>query len=595
MGVSDKEKKALEKVKSMWHKAKENWSKYTRLKDPRFLVEKKEINKSQMVAQIAQIGLADLQIEVNIKEIVNLGVEDEIEAILSHEIGHHMLAPGNLINHARMMSFVSKLLNGRQKSFVVNIFTDLLINDYLYTNINLPIDKVYIALKKRAETANKESDVKTGGEFWQLYMRIYEILWRLPEGTMSSGKDTVPGIPPQRVKEIERDAKLAARAIRTFSKRWFVALKILTYIFKPYLPEEMVVWLKGMAPAFDEAVAGEGALDKIWGFSKIGSDEMDKPTDRNYDGALSDLLKKEGGTKGNSGGSGRIRSPADYITTLKDIGVIDDPTKALIQYYTELAYPHLIPFPKTEHFTTEPLMEGTEPWDISDSMDTLDYIESIKESPVLFPGITTMKRRYGETKGTDKHEVPIDIDIYIDTSGSMPAPGIIKSHPTIGAFILCLSALRAGASVQTTSWSGKKQVISTAGFSKNKEKILGTLLHFWGDGTQFPLSVFERYKDRKPDDPPVHIIIISDAGVDTMLGDYQDRDGNLCKGIDICKLAMEKGKAKGTLLLNISGSYFQKISEKMQSLESIGFKAYQIMDWEDIIKFAREFSREHYS
>ncbi|MFX0099577.1 MAG: hypothetical protein ACFFCS_08345, partial [Candidatus Hodarchaeota archaeon] len=496
-------------------------------------------------------------------------------------------APGNLLNQARLISYISQLLPGQAKSLMVNLFEDLLINDFLYTRRKFPIDKVYMAMKNVVEKSLEKTpdpSTKTGPDFWTLYMRIYEILWRKKPYTLC-----------EKVKvthEVERDAKLSARIVKTFSKSWFTCLKQLAYIFKAYFPPDMMSEKKYFLPVFDKVGAGKEGYKKIWGFSAVSDDEIDKPSENVYDGILED---GEAGKKSKGRSEGQYRMPSDYIETLRDLGVITDERKALVQYYTELAYPHLIPFPKTEKFTVEPLVEGTDLWEISESPDTIDYMESILESPVVFPGITTRKRTYGEEKGSDLHEEPIDIDIYIDTSGSMMNPAYDVSYATVAAFILSLSALRAGATVQATSWSGSGDVKSTQGFSRDKELILSVLLHFFADGTAFPLYVLDEYKDRKEDAPPVHIIVISDEGVDTMLQTYRTKEGKDRKGIDTIKMAMEKGKAEGTLLLNISQASFNGQKSNLEQLEKVGFKAYRIGDWKEVIKFAEEFSRRHFT
>lgn len=564
----------------IWEKAKLTWSKYVRLQDPVFLKDKKEIEKEKMQTIIACFALDNFRTLVNLPEIKKLGLEIYLEMILAHEVGHHVLAPGNLLTYARLNDYLSSLLRPDEIRLMVNLFLDLLVNDFLYTQRGVSIDKVYKQLQnhRKHELGDQFND-----ELWTLYMRIYEIMWRLPCGTLCLSQT----IPP----EIDRDAKLSARLIRTLKKKWFLCLKNLAYIFKAYFSSKGSGFMtKG--PLIDDVIAGEDALGKIWGFTKKSGEELDKPMDKKFDGELSGLFGDDDGDQGlgKGQGGGQFRDPRDYLGALKTIGAITDEKKALVQYYTELAFPHIILFPKTERFTTEPILEGTEQWELSDPLDDLDFLESFRESPVVFPGVTTRKRMYGEDKGSDLHEVPIDIDLYIDTSGSMPRPSSNISYPTIAAFILALSALRAGASVQATSWSGSGQALSTKGFSRKKEEILSVLVHFYGDGTQFPLQVLEKYKTRPVDAPPVHVIVVSDDGVDTMLRRYRKKDG-----IDVVKMAMNKGKGQGTLLLNISEQVAKRQKDNLMLLEKVGYKFYRVTNWEEIIKFAKDFSREKFT
>jgi len=568
-----------------WERAKNTWSKYVRLQDPVISNDKAFIKKEEMEDEIAKFGLADLRVVVNISEVQRAGLYPFLDIILAHEVGHHVLAPGNLITLARLNDFISGMFPRDIAGYVVNIFTDLLVNDFLFVQRGLPVDKVYKALK---DSASKKG-VITGDvdKFWRLYMRIYEILWRLPTGTLTTG------VTP----EIERDAKLSARVVRTYSKRWFMCLKNLAYIFKAYIPVGNVVLLKGL-PLIDKVVAGEGGLDKLWGFASMSDDECYKPSDRQYDGELDDIFQGRRG-KLQQGETNQPRLPTDYISTLVYIGAItpDDHIRALIQYYTELALPHIVPFPTIEKATGEPIHEGSEQWTIGEDVSTIDLFESIKESPVIIPGITTRKIVYGEDKGSEIEKSPVDIDIYQDTSGSMGDPACMVSYTTIAAFIIILSALRVGASVQATAWSGPNQAVSTKGFSKDSNEILRTILYYHGDGTQFPCQILERYDERKPSDPPVHIIVTSDEDISSMVSNYlvSTKSGiaETKSGYATLKKAMERGKAKGSLLLRVY-TISPGLKETINKLEGLGFQMHSVSDWKNIVEWAREFSKKHF-
>ena len=61
--------------------------------------------------------------------------------------------------------------------------------------------------------------------------------------------------------------------------------------------------------------------------------------------------------------------------------------------------------------------------------------------------------------------MPVDLDLYVDSSGSMPDPQLATSYLALAGAIVALSALRAGASVQATLWSGTGQVTVTNGIA----------------------------------------------------------------------------------------------------------------------------------
>ena len=564
-----------------WETAKLTWSKYIRLLDPIISDDEAFLKKEAMINEIARFSLANLRVVVNLDEIKKDGLEDHLDVILAHEVGHHVLAPGNLVTLARLVNFLTGMFEPVVAGYVVNIFSDLLVNDFLYIQRGMPVDAVYKMLKSAAMKTGK---IKIDDQFWSLYMRIYEILWRLPVDTL-----TTPVLP-----SIERDAKIAARVLRTYSKRWFTCLKNLSYIFKPYFPIENASLQFGL-PLIDKIVAGEGALDKMGGFATVSDEESDKPNPRAYDGVLGRPDKNAP----QHGVTNQPRQPTDYLNTLINIGAISDSerTRALIQYYTELAMPHVIPFPTIDKATIEPINEGSDRWTVGEELIDIDLFESIKESPIIIPGVTTRKLIMGEDKGFEQQKVPVDIDIYQDTSGSMGDPGCGVSYTTIAAFIIVLSALRAGASVQATAWSGPDQAVSTSGFSKNKEEILKTILFYHGDGTQFPCQVLERYEKRPKNAPPVHIIVTSDDDISSMISDYEVKTKagvEKRNGYETMKKAVQHGKAKGSLLLCIP---FMNDNTKntIKDLQKIGFEYFNVADWQQIIAWAKAFSKKHFS
>ena len=170
----------------------------------------------------------------------------------------------------------------------------------------------------------------------------------------------------------------------------------------------------------------------------------------------------------------------------------------------------------------------------------------------------------------------------------MPCPASEVSYLALAATILALSALRMGARVQATLWSHTGSFRTTDGFTRDERKILGVVTGYLGGGTAFPLHVLrDTYAERKPGDPPVHIAVISDDGVDTILS--ADEKGN--DGAGIARSALEKARGGGTLVLNIPSVERFAAGKR---LAEIGFRIHAVSAWEDLIAFARAFVRESY-
>ena len=171
----------------------------------------------------------------------------------------------------------------------------------------------------------------------------------------------------------------------------------------------------------------------------------------------------------------------------------------------------------------------------------------------------------------------------------MPNPRQALSYLTLAGAIICISALRAGARVQVTLWSGENEFPTSQGFVRDEHQILEILTGFFGGCTAFPIHILrETFNNRQPDDRSVHVMVISDEGVDTMFA--QDEEEN--SGWDIARMALEKGKAGGSLVLNLyqdwtAYSFLKRASEQ-------GWLVSRLCDWEALVAFAREFSRRTY-
>jgi hypothetical protein len=287
--------------------------------------------------------------------------------------------------------------------------------------------------------------------------------------------------------------------------------------------------------------------------------------------------------------NGQRREPFEYGEILRAGGVTLSDSEIAIRYYQEQALPHLIRFPVREQSrAVEPQLEGLETWEIGDPLDEIDWLQSLIHAPQPIPGVTTLRRVYGEEASHDPHVEPVDLDIYVDSSGSMPNPTQRISYLTLAGAIIALSALKAGSRVQATLWSGKKQFMSTNGFSTSKNDILGILTGFYGGGTAFPIhKLRDTYANRKATDRAVHILIISDDGISTMF----DTDERGVSGWETTAHAMRVADA-GTMALNLWPH--SRVPWKERAEREQGWHIASVTDYAQLIAFARDFSRQHY-
>lgn len=556
----------------LWDKALKMWSKYLKLKRPILCSTHEMAFREGLSGSFAMIRLVDHAVVIDTLQIGKLKLQEYVLAILAHEIGHHIYCPGDLTDQGRMIARMRRGLPTKEHlaPFIANLYSDLLINDRLKRDFKLDIDRVYRIIGKNSRD-----------KMWTFYMRIYEILWGLTKGTLATGPiDSL----------LEGDAQLGNRLVRTFSRNWLKGAGRFAALCLPYLLQDNGENMQRIYSVWIDAKdVGRGG-DCPDGLTGIDADELGSARHPAFDDLEEESEAPEDTGAPHPESSGQHREPFEYGQILKDLGLQVSEEDICIKYYKERAFPHLIPFPEEEMpQTLEPLIEGVETWSIGSPVEQINWFETLIRSPYVIPGYTTVEQTYGTMTGDTPGKEPIDLDIYVDSSGSMPHPGRQVSYLALAGAIISLSALRTGARVQATLWSGTRQFKSTNGFISDGKKILGILTGHIGGSTAFPIHILrETYEQRLPTARSVHILVVSDSGVTTIY----NRDEQGGDGYKIAGDALQKARAGGTFVLNI-GKHWRRV-KKLAEAEDQGWDIFPVSSWEELLDFARHFSRKKY-
>src|SRR5437667_47273 len=131
-----------------WPAALAVWSKFTRLHAPNLCLTEVEAQQAGLSGSFAMIGLQDQSVVVSLPQVVACDLEDYAVEILAHEIGHHILAPATLTDHARMIARMRWALPTVEQHapMVANLYSDMLINDRLQRSAGLRMGDVYRAI-----------------------------------------------------------------------------------------------------------------------------------------------------------------------------------------------------------------------------------------------------------------------------------------------------------------------------------------------------------------------------------------------------------------------------------------------------------------
>jgi hypothetical protein len=553
-----------------WPAALAVWSRFAQLREPRWCLTQEDEKREHLSGSFAMIRLDDHAIVISLRQIQQLKLQQFHREIMAHEIGHHILCPADLADHGRTIARMRMALPTKEHlaGFIANLYTDLLINDRLQRTAGLNMAGVYQAL-----------DSKSHDDLWKLYLRIYEILWSLPKGTLAHGEWS---------RSLEGDAVLGARLVRAYAKDWLNGAGRFAALCLPYLlKDEATTARQIIAPWLDTNNAGSGGLPA--GLTEIDPAEaegaihpsLDKNLTHGAAGGGSDGVNKAGGKRPPT----TARDPRDYAEILKAAGVELSENEIAINYYRERALPHLIRFPvRTIPESTEPLPEGLATWEFGDSIGDLDPLQSVLTSPHVVPGVTTVQRVFGTSSGTLPEKQPIDLFLGVDCSGSMVNPQRALSYPVLAGAIIALSALRAGAKVMVMLSGEPGSTVATEGFVSDERSVLGMLTNYLGTGTTFGIPHLKKvFQERKPSQRRAHILIVTDHDIFGMLG----RDG----GWEIARMALVQARGGGTYVLHMHRSTAQA---EVEHMKHDGWDVHHVHEWSDILAFARAFAAKTY-
>ncbi|MBG6221500.1 MULTISPECIES: VWA domain-containing protein [unclassified Janthinobacterium] len=589
----DAEPALIDAWQAAWPEALAVWSKFTRLRDPSLCASGVKASKKGLSGSFAMIRLLDQSIVVDLPLVTELGLNDYALEVLAHEIGHHILAPGSASDQFRLLARMRRALPTLEQHapMVANLYTDLFINDRLQRQANLRMADIYRKLQQGREPS-PDGKARASGGVWTLYMRIYENLWQLEKGELGGANVD---------ERLDTDAWLGARLVRVYANDWMLAAGRFATLLLPYLVDDTDALGGSLDPSRylqDTRDAARGC--QTYGAQQIEDDEEGGAIHPVHDKRISGLDGEEPQAEAPARpGSGQLREPFELGDILKASGINLSDHEIAIRYYRERALPHLVAFPsRPAPESQEPQMEGLEAWEIGDPLEDIDWLQSVMQSPRPVPGVTTMRRVVGREPARAIDAVPVDLDMYVDSSGSMPNPQAHTSFLTLAGAVIALSALRAGAKVQVTLWSGKNEVMQTPGFVRDEDMILGVLTEFFGGATCFPIhclrKTFAGKRERQ-----AHILMISDDGITTMFDD--DELGN--SGWDISAKALAQGGAGGTMALNLergwdgaaSHTWLQQTYETLKrARREQGWDIHAVERYEDLLDFARAFSRRHY-
>jgi hypothetical protein len=473
-------------VAEAWPKAQALWSRFLLLSQP--------IDKAEQ-ASVAQIDLATRQVSLHHKRILDKGLTDCVEALLAHEVGHHVRYPGTLAVEARLRLLERSLVPIKDYS-LINLFTDLLINEIVGQTMREQLVRIYQAF--------------TADIVWErdpaflFYLSIYEELWSLEPGMLlGPHRDAFESA----YTSYRADAQMLAQDLWTLGPNLFTQFLYFVSVVSRYIRPQQGDTPDGQDPY--SCGRGEPSAD----------DWADALTPSAREQAAIERALREGWLKEEQGK--RMKDAQALERRIHGLPGVDSADETLVPevmaaYYRREAQRYLLRPPPVKMLGEAVVPTTLDEWEPGDSLRDVDWLATLIERGPLYGAAQPLKRvRIAEIEGYDVPLWQPRVEIYLDVSGSMPDPRRTRNAMTLAAQILNSGAIRAGGWARAVLYSGAP--VKYWEWCRSEIELSRFLMHFIGGGTIFPFELLEKSLHECGTVQPVRVLI-TDTDFDANYG-----------------------------------------------------------------------------
>ncbi|MFX0152837.1 MAG: hypothetical protein ACFFAJ_18795 [Candidatus Hodarchaeota archaeon] len=491
--ITEKERTVIELAKIAWSKALKEFY-YPPLNEPNYVFDYTHLegfyidpeNKWQITMNLANTPLfKDNQEFIDYFYIISL-----------HEVSHYQIIPYDGLINAKLLRAAMMHVNQNFAPIIVNIFADLIIDTKLfqkYPNLIIWEMKVtYKHIKNKGSISN----------LTKFLFRAYEKMWN---------KDVLND---ETLKEMDSLAEMVIKVIMkdfedesTWEKKVTLVAKYLNSLIKDTFT---LIGTRGLLDKNKEKRKSPGGA-----FIEVPKDVLEV-MDNPLENKNSDKLKEgnEDELRQKSEEFAKDIPYSEFGGPARQAGILIDGS-ALATWYRGLAK-NLIEIKIYEEKLGGQLPVYPEVWRIGDRIEELDIVQSLLNSPVMIPNITTRKWAYMEGPGHLVEKQIPDLLIVLDSSGSMgwnytsrSARGKGPYHTAlVAAFASLHYAASKGAKYSVINFSNRADICQWTSDYKKAEKVL---LRYQGGGTFLPIKEIANQCDNA--DRKSLIFIITDFGI----------------------------------------------------------------------------------
>ncbi len=442
---------------------------------------------------VAAIELRSRQVLVNLRMVSELGLPGSLASLFAHEFGHHLRYPRELRVKARLQ-ILTRRLGPRLPRHTPNLIEDLLVDSEL-----VPVHRAWMIEVMRRLF---ELTALAPSRLTLLFFLAYEELWDLRPGALlgfaAEGLEAeIPGSRQQTREAVQDLPGLAPDIYRQFLR--------MALLWRG--------WLKDREPDADPPI--------------LRGCPMGQPSDEDWAATLTpdaaeDAALADAQDRGllSQGEAGRLRKPRALEAGLEDIraqagGKSLERIAAL--HYRRLAERHRLPLPPRPALGDGLVPVDFAAWEPGDPVGDLDWGATlVRGGRALAPAMAVRRLRHSEATGHDAATSLPRLELFLDTSGSMPDPTREVNPMTLAAMVLLESALAAGGTARLLRYS--EDFRWSGPWSQDREALGGFLMGWMGKGTLFPFEELERSASAEASRAPTRVVL-SD----------QDFDGNFAQ------------------------------------------------------------------
>ncbi len=484
-------------INKNWLKAQNHWSQFLLLSEPK---------DDSHQHSIAQIHLGNRQVTLNHNTIKEKGLEDCVEALLAHEIGHHVRYPGTLAVQARLR-LLEKSLIPIEKYSLINLFTDLMINEHIGHTQRNQLIRIYQAF----------DDNSLNDPAFLFYLAVYEELWQTEPGALMG---TALANFEKHYSSYRADAQLLSQNLFNLGPNiytqflYFISI-VCRYIKPPYLkfPENLNPyqcaaddptpedWAEALSPSAREKEAirralAEGWIDEKEGKSLFGKDSLERRI---------------------MGLPGLQQGAADQVPEI------------MAAYYRQQAERYLVHPPPQRTLGEAVVPTSIDEWEPQDAVQDIDWLTTLLyRGDKLGAALPFKRNKIAEVEGYDVPLWQPKVEIYLDVSGSMPDPRHTHNAMTLASQIIVMGAIRAGGRARALLYSSDH--VAYWQWCRSEIELSRFLMHYIGSGTRFPFEKLQSSVIECGNEQPIRIII-SDNDFDHNYDEYELAAGILGEAI----------------------------------------------------------------